>query len=199
MQLGKPTLDVMAKTVFQLKGRESGKVLVGANRGLDVAVIGIGKWQVMVASCVPISFIPSLGPRDSAVMSVHGVASDVATSGIAPRFAMFDLNLPPHVSNSLLSSYWKSVHETCKRLKLSIVGGHTGRFEGCDYSVIGGATFWTFCTSNRYLTSAMGSEGNDLILTKTAAYGATAVLSRVFPRRVRRFLGTQLFRSAGRD
>ncbi len=110
MQLGKPTLDVMAKTVFQLKGRESGKVLVGPNRGVDVSVVDIGKGQVMVASCDPISFIPSLGPRDSALMSVHEVASDVATSGIAPRFAMFDLNLPPHVSNSLLSSYWKSVH-----------------------------------------------------------------------------------------
>ncbi|TMI48954.1 hypothetical protein E6H22_03950 [Candidatus Bathyarchaeota archaeon] len=198
MQLGKPTLDVMAKTVFQLKGRESGKVLVGPNRGVDVSVVGIGKGQVMVASCDPISFIPSLGPRDSALMSVHEVASDVATSGIAPRFAMFDLNLPPHVSNSLLSSYWKSVHETCKSLGLSIVGGHTGRFEGCDYSVIGGAAFWTFCQSDRYLTSAMASDGDDLILTKTAAYGATAVLSRVFPRRVRRFLGPSLFREAAR-
>src|SRR5439155_26179899 len=93
---------------------------------------------------------------------------------------------------------WESVKEICKGLGLSIVGGHTGRFEGCDYSVIGGATFWTFCTSNRYLTSTMAGDGDDLILTKTAAYGATAVLSRVFPRKVQRFLGPALFREAAR-
>src|SRR5436309_14269959 len=97
MQLGKPTLDVMAKTVFHLKGRESGKVLVGPNRGVDVSVVDIGKGQVMVASCDPISFIPSLGPRDSAVMSVHEVASDVAICGLEPRCAMFYLNLSHHV------------------------------------------------------------------------------------------------------
>ena len=150
----------------------------------------------MVASCDPISLIPSLGPKDSAFMSVNEVASDVATSGIAPSFAMFDLNLPPQFSNSLLRIYWKSIHETCKDLDLSIVGGHTGRFEGCDYSIIGGATFWSVCQNNRYLTSAMASDGDDLILTKTAAYGATAILSRVFPRKVRRFLGPSLFREA---
>src|SRR6184192_751310 len=188
----------MRETVFKFRGLESRKIIVGPQPGVDVSVVDIGMGRVMIASCDPISFIPSLGPKESARLSVNEVASDVATCGIGPSFAMFDLNLPPQLSNNLLTAYWKSIHQSCKSLGLSIVGGHSGRFEGCDYSVIGGATFWTFCPSNRYLTSAMASDRDDLILTKTAAYGATAVLSRVFPRRVRRFLGLSLFREAAR-
>src|SRR5713101_9097909 len=130
MQLGKPTSEVMRKTVFRFRGRESRKVLVGPHAGVDVSVVEICERHVMIASCDPISFIPHLGPKDSAVLSVNEVASDVATSGIRPTFAMFDLNLPPHFSDVLLRSYWRSIHDTCKDLGLSIIGGNTGRFEG---------------------------------------------------------------------
>src|SRR3989442_13340980 len=150
----------------------------------------------MIASCDPISFIPSLGAKESACLSVNEVASDVATCGIGPSFAMFDLNLPPQLSNNLLTAYWKSIHRSCKSLGLSIVGGHSGRFEGCDYSVIGGATMWTPARKNEFLTSSMAQGGDDLIFTKSAAYGATAVLTRAFPRTVRKYLGQSLFEKA---
>ena len=196
MQLGKPTSRVMAETVFRFNGHKSRKILVGPYPGVDVSVVEIGQGQVMIASCDPISFIPHLGPRDSAVMSVNEVASDVATSGVRPTYAMFDLNLPPHFSDVLLRRYWRSIHETCKGLGLSIIGGSTGRFEGCDYSIIGGATMWTTCRKNEFLTSSMAGDGDDLIFTKSAAYGATSVLARAFPKTVRKHLGQSLFEKA---
>ena len=169
---------------------------MGPRPGVDVSVVEIGDGRVMIASCDPISFIPHLGPRDSAFMSVNEVASDVATSGVGPSFAMFDLNLPPHFSDVLLKSYWKSIHKTCKDLGLSIVGGNTGRFEGCDYSIVGSATMWTTCGKSEFLTSSMAGDGDDLIFTKTAAYGATSVLTRAFPHIVRKYLGQSLFEKA---
>ena len=129
MQLGKPTSEMMRETVFKFRGRESRKVLVGPHPGVDVSVLEIGREQVMIASSDPISFIPHLGPRDSALMSVNEVASDIATSGIGPLFAMFDLNLPPQFSDVLLRNYWKSIHEACRDLGISIIGGNTGSFE----------------------------------------------------------------------
>ena len=196
MRLGKPTADVMTETIFRFRGRESRKIIVRPQLGVDVSVVDIGRGRVMIASCDPISFIPSLGPKESARMSVNEVASDVATSGIAPSFAMFDLNLPPELSNSLLRVYWRSIHQTCKDLGLSIVGGHTGRFEGCGYSVIGGATVWTTARKNEFLTSSMARDSDDLIFTKSAAYAATSVLTRAFPRTVRKYLGQSLFERA---
>ena len=196
MKLGKPSLRVMGETVFRLTGHESRKILVGPRPGVDVSVIEAGRGQVMIVNCDPVSYIPHLGPKDSAVMSINEVASDVATSGIGPSFAMFDLNLPPQFSDNLLRAYWKSIHQTCKGLGLSIVGGHTGRFEGCDYSIVGGATLWTFARKNEFLTSSMACDGDDLIFTKSAAYGVTSVLTRAFPRTIRKRLGQSIFENA---
>jgi len=129
-------------------------------------------------------------------MSLYEVASDVATSGQPPRFVMLDLNLPPDMSDQVLLRYWRAINKTCLQLGVSILGGHTGRFEGCDYSIIGGATMWTTCRKDEFLTSSMASDGDDLIFTRNAAHGATSVLTRAFPKTVRKHLGSSLFEKA---
>src|SRR2546430_5257434 len=193
MQLGKPSRETLASTVWRFTGARSRAVIVGPTPGVDVAVLDIGEGRVLVANCDPISLIPSLGPEDSATISLYEVASDVATSGQSPRYVMLDLNLPPDLSDQVLSRYGKAINGTCLELGVSILGGHTGRFEGCDYSIIGGATMWTTCRRNEFLTSSMARDGDDLIFTRSAAYGATSVLTRAFPRTVRKHLGPSIF------
>jgi hydrogenase expression/formation protein HypE len=188
----------MADVISRFAGASSPNIVIGSQPGVDVSVLRISKGRVMIASCDPVSFIPSIGPEASAKMSVFEVASDVATCGLPPRYAMVDLNLPPHLSDKILTRYWKSFHRTCLELGLSIVGGHTGRFEGCDYSVIGGATLWTLCDNDQYVTSMMAEDGDDLILTKSAAYGATAVLTKAFPQTAKKALGSALFQKASK-
>src|SRR5207247_10270627 len=111
----------MRETIFRFRGLESRKIIVGPQPGVDVSVVDIGMGRVMIASCDPISFIPSLGPKESARLSVNEVASDVATRGIPHSFTMIDLNLPHQLSNNLLTAYWKSIHQSCKHAGLSIV------------------------------------------------------------------------------
>jgi hydrogenase expression/formation protein HypE len=186
----------MAGVLSRFTGAKSASIIVGPKPGVDVSVLRIDNRRVMIVSCDPVSFIPSIGPDASARMSVYEVASDVATSGIPPRYAMIDLNLPPQLSDSVLTRYWKSFHKACIELGLSIVGGHTGRFQGCDYSIIGGAMLWVSCGKNDYLTSMMAKADDDLILTKSAGYGATSVLTEAFPRTVRKAIGTSSFEKA---
>jgi hydrogenase expression/formation protein HypE len=187
---------MMTNSVWRFTGSKSRAVIVGPTAGIDIAVLNIGRGKVLVANCDPISLIPSLGPEDSAAMSLYEVASDVATSGQPPRYVMLDLNLPPTMSDKILGRYWKAVDKVCRQLGLSILGGHTGRFEGCDYTIIGSATMWTTCGKDEFLTSAMANHGDDLIFTKSAAYGATSVLTRAFPKTVRKHLGQSLFEKA---
>ena len=71
------------------------KILVGPSPGVDTCVIRTGENQVVVATTDPISYIQELGPKDSAWQSVNLIASDLATSGFPPQFALFDFNLPP--------------------------------------------------------------------------------------------------------
>lgn len=189
MILGKPQRRVLARTVFRQTGAGSSEVVRGPRPGVDCSVLRIGRDRVMIASTDPVSFIPSLGPEESAWLSVHAIASDVATSGVPPRFALFELNLPPSLSDELLGRYWKSIHTTCKNLGISIIGGHTGRFQGCDYTVVGGSTMFAIGTEGSYVTSDMARAGDDLIATKSAAIEATSILARSFPRTVERHLG----------
>lgn len=196
MQLGKPSPRTMAETIWRFTGAKSRAVIVGPTPGVDVSVLDVGGGRVLIANSDPISLIPSLGPEDSAAMSIYEATSDVATSGQAPRYLMLDLNLPPDMSDQTLRRYWKSINETCIELGVSILGGHTGRFEGCDYSIVGSATAWTTCRTNEFLTSSMAGDGDDLIFTRSAAYGATSVLTRAFPHTVREHLSQSLFEKA---
>src|SRR5882762_5397990 len=107
MHLGKPSSATMASTIWRFTGAKSRAVIVGPTPGEDVAVLDIGGGRVLAANCDPVSLIPSLGPEDSATMSLYEVAFDVATSGQPPRFVMLDLNLPPSVSDQVLSRYRK--------------------------------------------------------------------------------------------
>ena len=75
-------------------------------------------------------------------MSVNLLANDLSTSGIAPQFMMVDLSLPPYLSNETLATYWKSLSQECGSLGISIIGGNTGKFDGCDLTIVGsGNTF----------------------------------------------------------
>ena len=150
----------------------------------------------MVATADPVSFIPSLGPSASAWLSVNLLASDLTTSGFAPQYGVFDFNLPPTMSQALFANYWKHFHAECKNLGLAIIGGHTGRYEGCGYTIIGGGTMCAVGADKQYLTSSMGEAGNDIILTKGAAIETTAVMARVFPRKIGEVIGSYLFERA---
>ncbi len=192
MSLGKPKRQVLAKTVFQQTGAGGTEIVRGPRPGVDCSVLRLGRGRVMIVSTDPVSFIPLLGPEDSAWLSVHALASDIATSGVPPRFALFDLNLPPSFSDARLGSYWRSIHTACKNLGISIIGGHTGRFQGCDYTVVGGSTMFAIGKEDAYVTSDMARAGDELIATKSGAIEAASILARTFPRTVEKHLGRDI-------
>ncbi len=165
---------------------------------MDTSIVKLGNGKVLVSTTDPLSLIRSLGARDSAWLSAHLIASDIATSGLGPKYGIFDFNLPPSMTDFIFASYWGSFHKACRELGLAIIGGHTGRFAGCEYPIIGAGVMMTVGPEDRFLTSAMASVGDDLILTKGAAVETTAVLARAFPRRVKRALGVRLFENARR-
>jgi hydrogenase expression/formation protein HypE len=186
----------LESTIYRRLGAYRRDVIVGPRFGVDNAVVRTGEHRVLVATADPLSYIPSLGVRDSAWLSVNLIASDLATSGLAPQYGIFDFNLPPRMSPTLFADYWRYFHEECRRLGLAVVGGHTGRYQGCDYTIIGAGVMYATGSERQYLTSAMGQPGDDIVLTKGAAIETTAVLARAFPKTVRKAIGDDLFKKA---
>ncbi len=196
--LGKVDRTYLTRVIYPRLGAARREIIVGPRFGVDNAVVRVGSGKVLVATTDPLSFIPGLRPHESAWLSVNLLGSDLTTSGLAPQYGIFDFNLPPEMRNQDFAEYWKAFHAECRRLGVAIIGGHTGKYEGCNYSIIGGGVMYSFCDESRYLTSAMGRNGDDIILTKGVAVETTAVLTRAFPRTVRKVLGTRLFEVAWR-
>lgn len=182
----------MERVVYDALGRPSRSVVVGPGVGLDNGVVSIGKGRVMVVTVDPVSAIPAIGMKLSAWLSVHLVASDLATSGVDPKLAVFSYNFPPAMAPSEREVYVRSIGAECGRLGISIVAGHTGTYPGGGFTVIGSGTMLGFAAPGGYVTPSMAQIGDAVLMTKSAAIEATASLALSFPRFVEGRVGRRL-------
>ena len=95
------------------------------------------------------------------------------------------------MKSSDFEKYWDALSRECKNLGITIIGGHTSRFEGLDSTVIGAGTMFSLGAKDAYHTSADGRVGDKVLVTKGAAIATTAILARAFPNLVRKRIGEQ--------
>lgn len=195
-QIGKFSSETMKNTVLQKLGAKRDEVLINAAYGTDSAVIQISDELGMVVSSDPITLIASMGMRESALLSVYLTANDLATSGFAPQYAQFVLNLPVHLTDEDFSLYWGYIHEFCKDIGVAITGGHTGKVSGQESTIPGSATMFLTAQKDEILTSQGAEPGDQLIMTKAAALSSTSILAKSFPETVKKELGETLFQKA---
>jgi hydrogenase maturation factor len=195
-ELGKLSPKFLQEVILGRLGAPRAELLQGPMFGVDNAVVRVAEGTVAICTTDPISIIPALGVDASAWLSVHLLASDVTTSGFPPAFAVFDLNLPPKMEDAELEAYWTSIHRACEELSVAIIGGHTGRFVGCDYTIMGGGVMIAVGPEEKYLTSSMAQTGDILLLTKGCAISTTGILTYAFSNTIERELGSKFLKHA---
>jgi hydrogenase expression/formation protein HypE len=194
--LGKVGRKFLDQIVFRNLGLDSPSVIVRPGHGFDNAVVSLGHHRVLVLTADPLSIIPSIGMEESAWLTIHLLASDFTTSALRPQFAVLDFNLPPKLRLGDFETYIKAVGRECKKLGIAIVGGHTGKYPGCDFTIAGGGVLFGMGDQEDYLTPAMMRPGDTVIMTKGAAIATTGFLARLFPKEVTRRLGAESLRKA---
>lgn len=172
----------MEEVVYRNLGASKGAILVGPKLGFDNAFVSIKGKRVMVVTTDPVSVIPQIGMRWSAWLSVHLIASDLATSGVAPEFASFSFNFPSEMGSADKREYLRSLGTACKGIGVAIVAGHTGTYPGAGFTVVGGGTMIGFAREGGYVDPSMARVGDSILMTKGAAIEATASLAASFPR-----------------
>ena len=182
--LGKLTATEFERTIATHLGAPRPEVLVGPGIGRDSAVVRAGAGRVLAMTTDPLSLIPAFGPADSARLACHLLASDLWTTGIPPTYAAVDFNLPPSLSDADFEAYWAAMSDEFARLGISVVTGHTGRYAGCDLTIIGAATLVGLGDEGRYVGPAFVRPDDRLIVTKDCALEAAAVAARLFPKRL---------------
>ncbi|NOQ97154.1 MAG: AIR synthase [Calditrichae bacterium] len=182
--IGKVSSEIFDEIILPQLGRKRSRILVGPQHGVDVGVADLGNNQVMVTTTDPIFVVPPYGWERSGWFAIHILASDAATSGIAPTYITMDLNLPLSITRQEFEELWSVMHRECDKIGMAIISGHTGRYEGCEYPMIGGATVICIGAKERYVTPNMAQVGDEIIITKGAAIEAAGLFAVTFPQQV---------------
>lgn len=181
---GKPSPNRLKALLGSHFGAPSKQTILGPGPGLDAAVLDLMDGRVMAIAEDPI--FPALGlPLDiMGWFTVHIGASDVAVTGIRPRFMTYTLLLPPTCPESDAKTIIVSISETARELGISIIGGHTGWYDAVTIPTVGGVTVWGFADKSAWVSPAGAQDGDILLMTKGPAIEACALLAILYKDRI---------------
>lgn len=179
-KLGKIHPEFFQKIIYPRLGAKDNSVILKPQSGVDFGVVEIGD-SVIVLSTDPFYIARELGVEKAAWFAVHIIASDVAVSGIRPRYLSVDLNLPPEMTEDELVRMWKTVDSECKALGITVVTGHTARYAGCNYPMVGGATIFGIDKKEK-LIMPKAHVGDAIIISKGPAIETTGLMAAYFPK-----------------
>ena len=194
-EIGKISPEVFNELIFPRLGAKSEKILVGPQHGVDVGIVEIGDKAVSF-TCDPVFIVPEYGWERAAWFAIHILASDAVTCGLKPKFLSIDLNLPMETTKEQLEIMWDTMHQECERLGISVICGHTARYENCHYPMVGGATIVGVGEKDEYITPKMAKAGDKIIITKGPAIEATGIFATMFPQLIEREFGHEFSQRA---
>jgi hydrogenase maturation factor len=194
-EIGKISPEIFSEVIFPRLGASSERVLVGPQHGVDVGIVEIGDKAVALTTD-PVFIVPEYGWERAAWFAIHILASDLVTSGLKPCFLAIDLNLPMEMTKEQLTIVWDTMHRECEKLGISIVCGHTARYDNCHYPMVGGATVLGVGEKNEYVTPRMAKCGDKIIITKGPAIEATGIFATMFPGLIEKEFGASFSQRA---
>ncbi len=195
-EIGKISAEIFDELIFPHLGKRKKSVLVGPKHGVDIGIVDIGGGKVMAMTTDPVFIVPEYGFERAAWFAVHILCSDAVTSALRPSYLSIDLNLPLSMTRDELEVVWKAIDAECKKLGVAIVCGHTARYTGCNYPMVGGATVISVGEKSRYVTPQMARRGDIIVITKGAAIEATGIFALAFKDRIADYFGEEFSRRA---
>ncbi|TFG45095.1 MAG: AIR synthase [Dehalococcoidia bacterium] len=194
-EIGKISPEIFREIIFPRLGAKSDKLLVGPQHGVDVGIAEIGG-QAVSFTTDPVFIVPQYGWERAAWFAIHIIASDSATSGLKPKYLSIDLNLPMEMTKDQLTTMWEVMHRECLKMDINIITGHTARYEGCHYPMVGGATMIGIGGLDEYVTPRFAKDGDSIIITKGPAIEACGIFAAMFPDRIAEKYGADFARKA---
>lgn len=176
---GKIDREFFEEYIHPNLGAARGDVRLGPTPGVDFGVIDVNDTALVVATD-PISILPALGFERAAQFALEIVLADVAVSGVAPQFLSVSFTLPPAMTDEEFGTLWDAFDKTATELGVSIVTGHTARYEGCEYPWIGSATAFALGDHDDIIRPDGTQSGDRVIVTTGPAVEAVGLLTTLF-------------------
>ena len=195
-EIGKISPEIFSELIYPRLGAQNKSVLVGPQHGVDVGIAEIGGKAVSFTTD-PVFIVPEYGWEKAAWFALHILASDSVTSGLKPTYLTIDLNLPMEMTKQQLSTVWEVIDRECKKIGINVITGHTARYEGCHYPMVGGATVIGVGDLDEYVTPRFCEAGDKLIITKGPAIEATGIFGAMYPGIIEKYCGKTIAKKAG--
>ena len=152
---------------------EDNRVIMGSKLGEDAAVIDMGD-KYLVAKTDPITFTSdAIGYY---VVNVN--VNDVVCTGAIPKWFQSTILLPERKTNAeLIESIFKDIHNTCKAMNITVIGGHTEISSNLDRPIIVGSLLGEV-EKEKLVLSSGAEPGDDIVLTKGIFIEGTSIIAR---------------------
>lgn len=147
------------------------RVKIGAGIGEDAAVIDVGP-VLLVAKTDPITHAGSEIGR----YAVHINANDIAAMGGRPKWFLATILMPEGSTVEEVDRVFSQVAESCGEIGVLYCGGHTEVTRSVNHPLVIGQMLGEASAENLKPSSG-ARDGDDLIMTKTAALEATAIIA----------------------
>jgi hydrogenase maturation factor len=152
---------------------KNSRVVVGSQIGEDAAVIDMGD-KYLVAKTDPITFVTD----EIGYYAVNVNVNDVVCTGATPKWFQSTLLLPAkYTDEDLIETIFRNIHDTCKSLGITVVGGHTEITAALDRPIVIGSLLGEVEKEKLVLTSG-AKEGDLIILTKGIFIEGTSIIAR---------------------
>jgi len=147
------------------------RVIVGPGTGKDAAVIDFGE-NYLALKTDPITFTH----HDIGWYVVNINANDIVCVGATPRWFLLTLLLPEGKSSQkLVEGIFEQVKFACRRLNISLVGGHTEVTPHLDHPIAIGQMVGEM-PKKRLIKNSEAKVGDLVLITKEIAIEGTHVI-----------------------
>jgi hydrogenase maturation factor len=181
--LGKIDREFFETHVRPRLGADRDDVRLGPTPGVDFGLLDIGGRAVAIATD-PVSILPPLGFTRAGRFALDVVLADVAVSGLPPSHLAVSFSLPTEMTDDEFAAVWEGMHAEAADLGVSVVTGHTARYEGCAFPWVGGATALAVGNRADVIRPDGARPGDDLVVTNGPAVETTGLLTTLFPDRI---------------
>jgi len=186
--LGKFGKKSLENYVFPYLDKAKGEC-VSPKFGSDFNTVELDGEKILVVSTDPLAVSPQLGWKRSGRLALQVITADVAVSGIPPVYLISNWNLPSSTEDRTFEKIWQGFTEEATQVGVSIVGGHTGRYEGSNFPTIGAAT--AFGVGERKdLVRGDLSSGDRIYLLNRLGLEAAAIFAFYYPEKLSTLIPT---------
>jgi len=167
-------LNRMLENFVSPTNLKDSRVVVGSQIGEDAAVIDFGGDKYLVAKTDPITFVTD----EIGYYAVNVNVNDIVCTGATPKWFQSTILLPAKLTDGdLIEKIFKNIHDACKSLGITVVGGHTEITTGIDRPLVIGSLLGEVDKEKLVLSS--GANANDsIILTKGIFIEGTSIIAR---------------------